>query len=57
MIAVPTQSKDYYTAVGFNQLIGNSRVAALGNNPDIDAGPEDVWTGAWLGILKANEAI
>jgi len=45
MIAVWDQPRDYATAVGFSQLIGNSRVAALGNNPDIDTAPEDIWSG------------
>lgn len=34
--------------IGFDLVNGRGRVAALGNNPDIDAGPEDVWTGGGL---------
>lgn len=42
----------YAASLGFLQ--GTSRVATLGNNPDIDTGtqPEDVWAGATLGVLN-----
>jgi hypothetical protein len=41
---------DFYTAVGLGMVPGVRRVAALGNNPDIDTGtfPETVWTGGGL---------
>lgn len=36
-------------SVGYGLVPGYRRVAALGNNPDVDAGaPEDVWTGGGL---------
>jgi hypothetical protein len=41
---------DFYTAVGFGMVPGCRRVAALGNNPDVDSGtiPEDIWSGGGL---------
>lgn len=37
--------RDLNFSIGFGQAYGYSRVSALGNNPDIDSVPEDVWTG------------
>jgi len=53
---------DYFTAVGFSQIPGHSRVSALGNNPDIDvAAPEDVWTGGgtypWMPAATSLEIV
>ena len=47
---VHPKGMDFYTAAGLNMIPGVRRVAALGNNPDIDQGtiPEDVWTGGGL---------
>lgn len=40
---------DWFTAIGFNQVPGYRRVAALGNNPSIDVGTsEDVWAGGGI---------
>ncbi len=40
--------REYYADVGFGLIANHRRVTALGNNPDIDAGPEDVWSGGGL---------
>lgn len=47
-------SIDYQHAAAIGLLHGHSRVATLGNNPDIDTGtvPEAVWSGASLGVLN-----
>lgn len=37
--------RDYFAAVGFGQIDGHSRIAVIGNNPDIDTAPEDIWSG------------
>lgn len=43
-----TGSHDYLMNVGWNLVPGHRRVTALGNNPDIDVAPEDVWSGGGL---------
>jgi len=40
--------RDYLMDVGYGLIANHRRVAGLGNNPDIDAGPEDVWTGGGI---------
>jgi hypothetical protein len=53
--------RDYFAAVGFSQIDGHTRVAAFGNNPDIDSGPEDVWSGGglypWMSADTALEVL
>lgn len=38
---------DFLQAIGFAQVPGYRRIAAIGNNPDLDTAtlPEEVWTG------------
>lgn len=36
---------DFFAAVSFGLLPRYRRVITRGNNPDVDAGPEDIWTG------------
>lgn len=38
-------SRDFVVDVGFGAIPGYSLVAQLGNNPDIDTAPSDVWSG------------
>lgn len=52
---------DYYAAVGANIVPGTTPVFTFGNNPDIDAGPEDIWGGdglyPWLTGATALEMV
>ena len=56
-----TRAKDFGFDVGYNALPKYTRVAALGHNPDIDAGPEDVWTGGgtypWMTAATSLEVL
>lgn len=38
---------DFLQAIGFAQVPGYRRIAAIGNNPDLDTAtlPEEIWTG------------
>lgn len=41
-------TRDFLLDVTYGSITGYTRVAALGNNPDIDVAPEDVWSGGGL---------
>lgn len=47
--------------VGFGLVGGQRRITELGNNPDIDAAPEDVWTGGglypWMSAATSLEVV
>lgn len=51
----------YELSVGLGLVPGVRRVAALGNNPDVDAGPEDIWSGGgvypWMTGATALEIV
>jgi len=53
--------RNYDLDVGFGVVPGVRRVSAAGNNPDIDTGPEDIWTGGglypWLTTATALEIV
>lgn len=54
---------DFLQAIGFAQVPGHRRIAALGNNPDVDTAslPEDVWSGGgaypWMTASTALEIL
>lgn len=54
---------DFFTAVGLGLVPGATRVAALGNNPDVDTTtlPEDIWTGGgtypWMTAATSLEVL
>lgn len=54
---------DFLQAIGFAQVPGYRRVAAIGNNPDLDTAtlPEEIWTGGgvypWLTASTALEIV
>lgn len=54
---------DFMQAIGFAQVPGHRRIAAIGNNPDLDTAtlPEDIWTGGggypWLTASTALELL
>lgn len=62
---LPILTRDFLMNVGFGLVPGGgyTRVAALGNNPDIDTAtiPEDIWTGGgvypWMTAATALEIV
>lgn len=52
---------DYFYAVGQGHIVGHRRVTALGHNPDVDSGPEDMWDGGglypWMSAATALEVV
>lgn len=55
-------TRDFFMLIGFGQISGYNRVAALGNNPDVDTGSqEDIWTGGgiypWMTSATQLEAV
>lgn len=53
---------EFYDSVGLGLVSGATRVAALGNNPDVDtAAAEDVWTGGgpypWMTAVTSLEIV
>jgi hypothetical protein len=54
-------SHDQYLNIGWGNIPGYRRVTALGNNPDIDTAPADVWTGLgtypWMTGATALEIV
>ncbi len=54
-------TRDFAIDVGLSRVPGYSLIAQLGNNPDIDTAPEDVWTGGglypWMTGATSLEAV